>query len=153
MDKVSGTHGKDFLSVPLWVLLGFAAWTLATLTFSVGVYRWSRIFTGRASVSEWRADRQQGSEWYQRAMRAHQNCVENLPVYTALVVALLASGTSGAIIDGLALAILVARVCQTLVHLCLRQTDLVASARFIFFLVQVVAMAWIGIIIAVRASA
>jgi uncharacterized MAPEG superfamily protein len=141
------------LSVPLWVLLGFAAWTLATLIFSVGVYRWSRIFTGRASISEWRADRQQGTEWYQRAMRAHQNCVENLPVYTALVVALLASGTSGVIINGLALAILAARICQTLVHLCFEQANSVVSVRFTFFLVQVVAMVWIGIIIAVHALA
>jgi hypothetical protein len=30
-----------------------------------------------------RADVPQGNEWYQRAMRAHMNCVENLPIYTA----------------------------------------------------------------------
>jgi MAPEG family len=64
------------------VLLGFAAWTLLTLFTTIGVYRWIRILTGRAAIAEWRADEVQGSEWYRRALRAHMNCVENLPVYT-----------------------------------------------------------------------
>src|SRR5215468_5237329 len=58
-------------NVPVLVLLGFAAWTLLTLFGSIGVYRWSRILTGRASLAEWRADIPQGSDCYQRAMRAH----------------------------------------------------------------------------------
>jgi hypothetical protein len=69
------------MTIPVWVLLGFAAWTLLTLFTTVGVYRWARILTGRAAISERRADEVQGSEWYRRAMRAHLNCVENLPVY------------------------------------------------------------------------
>jgi uncharacterized MAPEG superfamily protein len=80
------------MTVPILVLLAFAGWTLLTLVGSVGVYRWSRILTGRASIAEWRTDLPQGSDWYQRAMRAHMNCVENLPVYAAIVVALVASG-------------------------------------------------------------
>ena len=79
------------MNIPVLVLLGFAAWTLLTLIASIGVYRLSRVLTGRASMAEWRADLPQGSEWYQRAMRAHMNCVENLPV--------MASATAGAI-DG-----------------------------------------------------
>jgi|SRR5215207_5555834 hypothetical protein len=59
------------MNVPAFVLLGFAGWTVLTLFGSIGVYRWSRILTGRASISEWRTDATQGSEWYQRAMRAH----------------------------------------------------------------------------------
>ena len=35
---------------PVWVLLGFAAWTLLTLFTTIGVYRWTRILTGRASI-------------------------------------------------------------------------------------------------------
>jgi len=90
------------MSVPVLVLLGFAGWTLLVLSASIGVYRWSRILTGRASIAEWRADLPQGSDWYQRAMRAHMNCVENLPVYTAIVVALMATGLQSAVIDRLA---------------------------------------------------
>jgi hypothetical protein len=34
------------MSIPILMLLGFAAWTLLTLFASIGVYRWSRILTG-----------------------------------------------------------------------------------------------------------
>src|SRR6185369_12257356 len=99
------------MSIPVLVLLGFAAWTLLTLFGSIGIYRWSRIVTGRASIAEWRAEIPQGSAWYQRAMRAHMNCVENLPIYAAVVMALVATGLQSSTIDGLAIAILTARVC------------------------------------------
>ena len=69
------------MNIPVLVLLGFAVWTLLILTITVGVYRWHRILTGRSSIAEWRADLPQGSEWYQRGVRARMNCVENLPVY------------------------------------------------------------------------
>ena len=59
--------------IPVWVLLGFAAWTLLILFSTVGVYRWSRILTGRTGIAQWRADEQQGSEWYRRAIRAHMD--------------------------------------------------------------------------------
>src|SRR5215203_1433672 len=98
------------MSIPVWVLLGFVLWTLLLLFTTVGVYRWSRILTGRTRISEWRADEQQGSEWYRRAIRAHMNCVENLPIYTAIVVALLAARVTSPILDGLAIAILLARI-------------------------------------------
>jgi uncharacterized MAPEG superfamily protein len=66
------------------------------------------MLTKRASIAEWRADIPQGSEWYQRAMRAHMNCVENLPVYTAIVVALMALGLQSAVVDRLSITMLVA---------------------------------------------
>ncbi len=139
--------GSMTMSVPVLVLLGFAAWTLLTLFGSVGVYRWSRILTGRASIAEWRADMAQGSGWYQRAMRAHMNCVENLPIYTAVVVALMATGLQSATIDRLAVATLAARVGQTLAHILLPPTNAAASLRFMFFFVQVACMIAIGIVI------
>ena len=117
------------MSVPVLILLDFAAWTLMTLFGSIGVYRWSRILTGRASIVEWRADATQGSEWYQRAMRAHMNRVENLPIYTALVVALMATGLHSSTVDRLAIAILAARVGQTLAHILLPPTNAAASLR------------------------
>ena len=55
------------MNIPVIVLLVFAAWTLLTLFASVGVYRWSRILTGRTPIGEWRADLPQGSDWYKRA--------------------------------------------------------------------------------------
>jgi uncharacterized MAPEG superfamily protein len=135
------------MRVPVLVLLGFAGWTLLTLFGSVGVYRWSRILTGRASIAEWRADLPQGNNCYQRAMRAHMNCVENLPIYTALVVALMATGLHSPIIDGLAIAMLAARICQTVIHIVLPPTNTAASLRFTFFFAQVVCMIAMGTLI------
>jgi uncharacterized MAPEG superfamily protein len=135
------------MNIPVLVLLGFAAWTLLILFGSIGVYRWSRILTGRASIAEWRADLPQGSDWYRRAMRAHMNCVENLPLYTAIVVALIATGVKSATIDMLAIAILAARIGQTLVHIALPPTNAAASLRFALFFIQAACMIAIGALI------
>jgi uncharacterized MAPEG superfamily protein len=137
------------MSVPVAVLLGFAFWTLLTLFGSVGVYRWSRILTGRQEIATFRADVVEGADWYKRAMRAHANCVENLPVYGAIVVALLATGVTSPALDALALAVLVGRVLQTSVHVALPQTNAVVSVRFAFFLLQALAMvAMMGVLVA-----
>ena len=135
------------MNIPVLVLLGFAAWTLLTLFGSIGVYRWSRILTGRASITEWRADLPQGSDWYKRAIRAHMNCVENLPLYTAIVVALIATGVKSAAIDMLAISILAARIGQTLVHIGLPPTNAAASLRFALFFIQAACMIAIGALI------
>ena len=71
--------------VPVWMLVGFATWTVLLLLATVGVYRWSRILTGRMPIRSFRADQIEGADWYIRAMRAHANCVENLPVFGAIV--------------------------------------------------------------------
>jgi uncharacterized MAPEG superfamily protein len=139
------------MPIPVWVLLGFAAWTLLLLFTTVGVYRWSRILTGRAAISAWRPDEQQGDAWYRRAIRAHLNCLETLPVYTAIVVALLTAHLSSAILDGLAITILVARICQSLIHVLLEQTNLVAAVRFALFFVQAVSIIAMGVLIALWA--
>jgi uncharacterized MAPEG superfamily protein len=136
------------MPIPIWVLLGFALWTLLLLFTTVGVYRWSRILTGRTAVSAWRADEPQGGEWYRRAMRAHMNCVENLPVYGAIVVAMLAARVASPALDVLAITILVTRICQSAVHLLFEQTNVVASIRFGFYFVQAISMLAMGALIA-----
>lgn len=141
------------MTVPQWALLGFAVWTLLTLLLTVGVYRWSRILTGRASISEWRADEPQGSEWYRRAMRAHMNCVENLPVFGAIVLCASLAGASGRMVDMLAVGILIARVFQTTIHIAARPTNISALIRFIFFFAQIIFMLWIAILTAIAAGA
>ena len=113
------------MPIPVWVLLGFAAWTLFILFVTVGVYRWIRILTGRATIAEWRADERQGSDWYRRAVRAHLNCLETLPV---------------------------ARICQSSIHLLVEQTNTVAAIRFAFFFMQVICMIAMGILITISAQ-
>ncbi|MCT6518273.1 MULTISPECIES: MAPEG family protein [Enterobacterales] len=139
------------MNTPTWILLAFAGWTLLILFGTVGVYRWSRILTGRATVGEWQANKPQGSDWYQRAIAAHRNCIENLPVYTAIVVAMNFTHTESYLLNILAIIVFISRIAQSLIHICLTQTDKVATWRFIFFFTQIVMMIWMGINIAINA--
>ena len=135
--------------LPELMLLGFAAWTLVLLLTTVGAYRLSRVFSGRAGMSEFRADQVEGQDWYRRAMRAHANCIENLPVFGAIVVALNASGVGGSLVDYLSIGIVIARVCQSTVHVCLVQGNAAVAVRFSFFSVQLVSfMVLIAMIVA-----
>jgi len=136
------------MTVPVWMLLGFATWTLLLLLATVGVYRWSRILTGSVPIRNFRADQVEGADWYLRAMRAHANCIENLPVFGATVFALYVGNVASPLVNILATAILVTRIIQSLVHVCFGQTNTVVSIRFGFFFVQIVSFLWlIGIII------
>ncbi|CAI2424045.1 MAPEG family protein [Serratia sp. CY70267] len=133
------------MNMPTLVLLAFAGWTLLILFGTVGVYRWSRILTGRATVSEWQANKPQGSDSYKRAIAAHRNCIENLPVYTALVVAIAVFQVESTTLNVLSLVLLGARMAQSLVHIGFEQTENVATWRFAFFFTQIVTMFWMGI--------
>lgn len=121
------------MTIPLWVLLLFAAWTLLLLFMTIGYYRWSRILTGRATIREWRPDEEQGTDWYRRAMRAHANCLENLPIYTVVVLALSATRAQSPWLDVLAIVLLLARVVQSALHIGPKQTEVVAGVRFSFY--------------------
>jgi uncharacterized MAPEG superfamily protein len=132
------------VTIPVWVLLLFAAWTLLLLFLTIGYFRWSRILTGRATMREWRPDEVQGTDWYRRAMRAHANCLENLPIYTAVVIALLVTGASSRWLDMLAIVLLIARIAQSTLHIGLEQTEMVTGARFGCFAIQIVSMIIMG---------
>lgn len=138
------------MTLPVWMLLGFAAWTLVLLIATVGIYRWSRILTGRAQPREFRADHVVGEEWYKRAMRAHANCVENLPVFGVIVFALYIAGLGGATVNALVVAILAARVVQSLVHVCCPQTNVSVAVRFSFFFAQIIGFFWLMAIIVLQ---
>ena len=139
------------MSIPVWVLLAFAVWTMLVLMLTVGYYRWGLIFAGRAQVKEFRADQVEGSDWYRRSMRAHLNCVENLPVYGAIVLVMVVSGAQSAMLDVLALTLIGARVVQTSIHVSREQTNLLASLRFGFFFVQLICMLWMAALVAQHA--
>jgi len=131
----------------MWSLLGFASWTFLLMTATVGVYRWTRILTGRAAVSGFPSDQVEGADWYRRSMRAHANCVENLPVFGAIVLALHVAGVGGRVVDVLSGAVLVSRVLQSLVHVSHSQTDAFVSVRFSLLCVQLVSFAALLVIL------
>jgi uncharacterized MAPEG superfamily protein len=138
--------------LPVWMLVGFAAWTVLLLLATVGVYRWSRILTGRVAIREFRADQIEGADWYKRAMRAHANCVENLPVFGAIAFGLYVGNVVSAFVNALAVAVLAARILQSLVHVCFVQTNTMTAVRFGFFFVQIVSFLWLTVILLTELS-
>lgn len=132
------------MTIPLWVLLAFAVWTIAVLLTGIGIRRWALILTGRAQLTDFPADQSHGSVAYRRAMRSHANCVENLPVYGAIAVCTFAAQLSASVVDALALAFIAARICQSLVHMLFDETNLTVLIRFSFFFAQLVAMVWMA---------
>ena len=83
-------------------------------------------------------------------MRAHANCVENLPVYGAVVVAIVAADIHAEILDVLALVFMGARIVHSAIHVGFEHTNVVAGARFAFFFVQVICMAWMGLYVVLQ---
>ncbi len=85
-------------------------------------------------------------------MRAHANFVENLPVYGAVVMAIVASGIRSPLLDGPAIVLLLARMGQTIVHVVFEPTSAIVGVRFSFFLAQAICMLWMGSFVALHAS-
>lgn len=126
------------MTIPMWMLLGFATWTLLLLMATVGVYRWVGILFSKVPIGSFRSDQLEGEDWYRRGTRAHANCVENLPVFGAIVLVISVLDISGLAVNYLCTIVLVARVCQSMVHVCHVQTDRFVAWRFSFFCVQLV---------------
>lgn len=138
------------MTIPVLMLLGFAIWTVFLLFGSVGVYRWSRILTRRGQIKDFRSDIIEGQDWYQRAMRAHANCIENLPIFSAIVFGLYVSGLSGNTINILAVVVLIARIFQSTIHVVFEQTNTMASFRFIFYFIQIICFLWLAATVLIK---
>jgi len=104
------------LSPAICALLCFAALT-ALLALSYASYRVGLVLTGKASANAWTRGAQTWSDpaFFVRLQHAHLNCVENLPVFAAIVLAAYATNQL-AIVDGLAMVFLGLRFGQVLVH-------------------------------------
>ena len=126
------------MTIPQWTLLGFTTWTLLLLVATVGVYRWGNILFGKAAIASFRSDALEGAGWYQRGTRAHANCIENLPVFGAIVWLIATIGLTGPLVDALCIATLAARIVQSCVHISHVQTNAFVAVRFSFYSVQLV---------------
>lgn len=126
------------MTIPMWMLLGFATWTLLLLMATVGVYRWVRILFSNVPIASFRCDQLEGEDWYRRGIRAHANCVENLPVFGAIVWVISTLGVDAPAVSYLSVIVLIARVCQSVVHVSHVQTNTFVAVRFAFFFVQLV---------------
>ena len=88
---------------------------------------------------------------FMRNKRRTLATLAQVPVYAGLVVVIVASGVRSPLLDTLAVVLLAARVLQTVTHVAVEQTDAIVGVRFAFFFTQIVCMAGMGILVALRA--
>jgi uncharacterized MAPEG superfamily protein len=138
------------MTVGLACLLGFAAWTLLLVAAGIGGVRIPKVLTGKAKPNAFPADVPHGSDRYRRTMRAHANCVENLPIFAAVVVPAAFLGLRSGPFDLLPAVFLGARVAQSLTHIA-SGTPVAVNVRFGFFLVQLVCIVWLGVLVVLAA--
>ncbi|MBB4863744.1 hypothetical protein HNP46_002596 [Pseudomonas nitritireducens] len=128
------------LSPSAFALLGLVAWTVLLVILLVN-QRGLLVMAGRMRVNAFAAD---GSNtpgaFGQRLARAHANCVENVPLFCAVL--LYAMVTQQTLItDPLAPTLLVARIVQSVVHL-ISTSALAVWVRFAAFFVQLIILIW-----------
>ena len=97
-------------------LLLFAVWTLVLMFVYVG-YRVVLVLAMKKPANSWgRDDKTDDPAFITRAKHAHLNCLENLPVFAAIVLAAAALGKLP-VVDPVAPFVLYARLAQSAVHL------------------------------------
>ncbi|MBR9812641.1 MAPEG family protein [bacterium] len=128
------------MATSICALLGFAALTLL-LPFIVVNARALEIVTGKNPANAWGRDKNTPRPpFILRLEHAHANCIENLVVFAAIVLAAAALGKSAAI-DAAALFVLYARVGQIVTH-AISTNQVAVLIRATFYFVQLVLMAW-----------
>ncbi|MFZ2208165.1 MAG: MAPEG family protein [Porticoccaceae bacterium] len=128
------------LSPTLYALTGFAGWTLI-LMLIMTTNRMLNSFGGpKIPMNKFSATGEDLPGFGQRVTRAHLNCLENLPVFAALVAATMLSGQFG-VMENTAMYVLYARIAQSVVHLISASLPMVL-VRGSFFFIQVVLMGW-----------
>ncbi len=127
------------LSPTICALLGFAALTLA-LPVLVVSYRSMLVLTGQKRGDDFSRRVYDSPALIQRIMDAHANCVENLPVLAAVVLAAVATGQT-ALTDPLACYFLYARIGQSAVHV-IAVNHWMVLARVTFFVAQIGILGW-----------
>lgn len=142
------------MHTPLLCLLGFVSWTLLVANLGVVAVRVAAIASGTAPADGFPADVPHGSDRYRRTMRAHLNCVENLPLFAAVVLTGTLVHAGSPRMDALALTYLAARVLQSLIHVASGARTAI-NARFTCHVIQLVCLGWMTALVgaALRASA
>jgi uncharacterized MAPEG superfamily protein len=123
-------------------VLLYIVWTLL-LALSYAFYRVPIALSGRKPMDHWERGKSSDDPGIlQRAKSAHLNCLENFPLFLA-VVAIAALMQKSAVVDAVAAYILYARIGQSVVHLIgtsfililLRATLFLTQVGLIFYIV------------------
>ena len=123
------------MTTPLWCLVGFVAWTLVLL-LAIAFTRVGAVLTGAKKANEFPSGVPHGGDAYWRLNRAHMNCLENLPIFGALVLVTAVAGLRAPLLDTVAKVYLAARIGQSVTHV-LSGSVIAVNVRFTFFVVQV----------------
>jgi uncharacterized MAPEG superfamily protein len=123
------------MTTPLFCLMGFGFWTVFLVPASGGG-RGGLVVGGRATASSFPAGQPHGSDRYWRLNRAHLNCVENLPLFAAVVLTGHVTGLADGTFATLAQVYIGARVAQTLIHVA-SGSAMAVNLRFACFATQV----------------
>jgi len=126
----------------LTALVLFALWTLLLMSVAV-FWRLFEILRGKPADSWTRGRDTARPALITHAEHAHLNCVENLPVFGALVLVAAVMGKTSSI-DVYAPIVLYARIAQSLTHL-IGVNHALVLLRAGFFTVQVVLMIWMAL--------
>jgi len=120
-------------------LAGFAGWTLL-LTLVMATNRMANLFAGaKIPINKFSPTGEDLPGFGHRITRAHMNCVENLPVFAALVAVAGLSGQLG-VMESTVMYVLYARLGQSVAHL-ISTSPAMVWIRATFFFVQVLLMA------------
>lgn len=125
---------------PLAPLICFALWAVA-LQFRLAVARASAMRREKRDVTTFKPFGD--SENLDAISRAHMNTVENLPVFTVVLVTALWTGAA-APVAAIAWTAFGARVAQSLVHITSRSPNAV-RLRAALLLVQAGCFIWLGV--------
>ena len=101
------------MTIPIWVLAIFVAWTLIVL-MAMFVARTRHLARG-GSYTDF--GKQDSSLLIWRLSRTHINCIENLPLYIGVVSIIFVRDLSSSVIDALAIIYIIFRIAQSLVHI------------------------------------
>ena len=118
-------------------VLVYAALTLLLPILYAGTIRIPAIVSGRRRADHWeRGKPNDDPPLLARAKNAHLNCIENFPIFAAVVIVAALLGRIAAA-DAVASYVLYARIAQTAMHLAGTSLPLIAL-RGLFYFVQIV---------------
>jgi uncharacterized MAPEG superfamily protein len=123
------------MTTPLFALMGFVFWTVF-IVLAIGVVRVAQVASGKTAVNGFPSGQPHGSDTYWRMNRAHMNCVENLPLFAAVVLTGHVTGLTEGTFATLSEVYVVGRMLQSLIHVA-SGSAMAVNLRFTCFVVQV----------------
>jgi uncharacterized MAPEG superfamily protein len=129
------------MNAPLIALAGFAGWTMVLVLITANT-RVIKSLTGATDIpiNQFSPYGEDLPGFSQRVTRAHLNCVENLPVFAAVVAVAGLSGQFG-VMESTVMYVLYARIAQSVIHMISTSFAMVLI-RATLFVAQIILMAY-----------